>query len=260
DRDAERGVAGTEHRTGGVFLGADARPAPGWRLGALAGYGQTRLDVDGGDNRAESDDYHLGLFAGTRLDRLRLSLGLGHSRHQVDTERGIAFDGYQGRAGDRYHATTTQLFTEAGYRFDAGPVALEPFAGLARVRYQEDRHRETGDPAALNGGGEDADLNVATLGLRLATGLGLAGLDARAHGTLGWQRTTGDVNPRTEHGFAGGQRFTVTGLPVADQAALLEAGLSLAPTPRTRLGLAYQGRFASDTRQQGANLSLYLEF
>ncbi len=81
-------MAGTEHRAGGLFLGADARPAPGWRLGALAGYGQTRLDVDGGDNRAESDDYHLGLFAGTRLDRLRLSLGLGHSRHQVDTERG----------------------------------------------------------------------------------------------------------------------------------------------------------------------------
>ncbi|MFP1678573.1 autotransporter domain-containing protein [Alloalcanivorax sp. C16-2] len=260
DRDAGGGVAGTEHRAGGLFLGADARPAPGWRLGALAGYGQTRLDVDGGDNRAESDDYHLGLFAGTRLDRLRLSLGLGHSRHQVDTERGIAFDGYQGRAGDRYDATTTQLFTEAGYRFDAGPVALEPFAGLARVRYQEDRHRETGDPAALSGGGEDADLNVATLGLRLGTGLGLAGLDARAHGTLGWQRTTGDVNPRTEHGFAGGQRFTVTGLPVADEAALLEAGLSLAPTPRTRLGLAYQGRFASDTRQQGANLTLNLAF
>ncbi|MCQ6263314.1 autotransporter domain-containing protein [Alcanivorax sp. MM125-6] len=260
DRDADGGVAGTEHRAGGLFLGADARPAPGWRLGALAGYGQTRLDVDGGDNRAESDDYHLGLFAGTRLDRLRLSLGLGHSRHQVDTERGIAFDGYQGRAGDRYDATTTQLFTEAGYRFDAGPVALEPFAGLARVRYQEDRHRETGDPAALSGGGEDADLNVATLGLRLGTGLGLAGLDARAHGTLGWQRTTGDVNPRTEHGFAGGQRFTVTGLPVADEAALLEAGRSLAPTPRTRLGLAYQGRFASDTRQQGANLTLNLEF
>ena len=42
--------------------------------------------------------------------------------------------------------------------------------------------------------------------------------------------------------------------------ALLEAGLSLAPTPRTRLGLAYQGRFASDTRQQGANLTLNLEF
>ena len=55
-------------------------------------------------------------------------------------------------------------------------------------------------------------------------------------------------------------RSTVTGLPVADEAALLEAGLSLAPTPRTRLGLAYQGRFASDTRQQGANLTLNLEF
>jgi uncharacterized protein with beta-barrel porin domain len=60
--------------------------------------------------------------------------------------------------------------------------------------------------------------------------------------SIQWQHAFGNVLPAAALAFAGtGAQFTVTGVPIARDAALIEAGLDWRFNPRTKVGIAYQG-------------------
>ncbi|WP_027522202.1 autotransporter domain-containing protein [Bradyrhizobium sp. Ec3.3] len=63
-----------------------------------------------------------------------------------------------------------------------------------------------------------------------------------ACGTLGWRHAFGDTTPLSTVAFQGGSAFTVAGVPIAREAALVEAGLDLAITPTATFGGAFAGR------------------
>ena len=56
------------------------------------------------------------------------------------------------------------MFTEAAYRLDVQPLALEPFANLAYVHLNSDSFTEKGDAAALKGGEDQREAVLSTLG------------------------------------------------------------------------------------------------
>ncbi|MDR2220691.1 MAG: autotransporter outer membrane beta-barrel domain-containing protein, partial [Methylobacillus sp.] len=62
--DGDGNAASLDRDTGGMLFGADGSLG-GWRIGALAGVSQTDLDVSRRRSSADSDNYHLGLYAGT---------------------------------------------------------------------------------------------------------------------------------------------------------------------------------------------------
>lgn len=245
------GASGAERDSRGLFIGADLPVGPDWRAGALAGRGRLTLDENDQAADARDDAYHLGVFAGGRQGAWRFSAGLGHSWHRLETTRRVAFDGFNDALRGEYDARTLQLFGEAGYAVRLGALTMEPFVGLARARLRDEDHEETGAAAALSGGGDDADTSFSTLGLRLAIDTRLAGLPARAQGGLGWRHAFGDTEPRVRQRFAGGQAFTVSGLPVTEDSALLEAGLSVALSGTARVGLSYQGELSGERREHG---------
>jgi fibronectin-binding autotransporter adhesin len=47
------------------------------------------------------------------------------------------------------------------------------------------------------------------------------------------------------HSFAGGEAFTVAGVPIAGDSALIEAGFDLNVTEAATMGVSYQGQFGS---------------
>jgi hypothetical protein len=55
-------------------------------------------------------------------------------------------------------------------------------------------------------------------------------------GTLGWRHALGDVTPTSTLAFAGGHAFTIAGVPIARDAAIVEAGLDLKMTANGTLG------------------------
>ncbi|MFP1683299.1 autotransporter domain-containing protein [Alloalcanivorax sp. C16-1] len=249
--DGAHGASGADRDSRGLFIGADLPVGPDWRAGALAGHGRLTLDEQDQAADARDDAYHLAVFAGGGHGAWRFSAGLGHSWHRIDTTRRVALGGFNDELRGEYDARTLQLFGEAGYAVRLGALTVEPFAGLARVRLSDEDHQEAGGAAALAGGGEDADTSFSTLGVRLATDARLAGLPARAHGGLGWRHAFGDSEPRVRQRFAGGQAFTVSGLPVTEDSAVLEAGLSLAISDAARVGLSYQGDLSDERREHG---------
>jgi uncharacterized protein with beta-barrel porin domain len=48
---------------------------------------------------------------------------------------------------------------------------------------------------------------------------------ASARGMAGWRHAFGDVTPSSTVSFAGSDTFTVTGVPIAKDAGVVEAGL-----------------------------------
>ncbi|MFO6385680.1 autotransporter outer membrane beta-barrel domain-containing protein, partial [Pseudomonas aeruginosa] len=67
---------GYRHSVGGFLLGVDSQVASDTRLGLVAGYSNSSLNMDSSlQSSASIDSYHLGAYLGRQLQQWRLSLG-----------------------------------------------------------------------------------------------------------------------------------------------------------------------------------------
>ncbi|MCB4771496.1 autotransporter domain-containing protein [Ancylobacter sp. Lp-2] len=258
--DAANGADALNTDIGGVILGADAPVGDVWRLGVLAGYSSASFDPVGSTASGDSTDWHAGLYAGGQYGALGIRLGLAYSWSEIETARAVAIPGFSDSLNGDYDAGLFQVFGDVGYRFDAGPVGFEPFAALAYVRLDTDGFTEQGGAAALSAAGETTDTTFSTLGLRASLPVMLGAAEAVLNGSVGWRHAFGDVLPAATLAFTGSDAFTVTGVPVAEDAAVLEAGLDFTLSPDATLGVAYQGQFGGGVTQNGFTAKLSVKF
>src|SRR3546814_15258939 len=59
---------------------------------------------------------------------------------------------------------------------------------------------------------------------------------------------------------AGGSAFRIAGLPVARDAAIIDAGLDVAISGRTRIGISYNGQIGSRLAYHAAKASISFSF
>lgn len=252
-------AAKVDRDTSGVLVGADRRVG-NWRVGVMGGAGRSEVDVDARRSSAKIDNYHLGVYGGTEWGALALRTGASYSRHEIDTHRSVGFTGVADRTAGSYDARTAQVFGELGWRIDAGQVALEPFANLAYADLKTDGFTEQGGITALRGRGESTGTTFTTLGLRASTRLGAEATGATLRGLLGWRHAFGDVAQRATLAFAGGNGYTVAGVPIAKDAAVLEAGLDFAIRRDLTLGVSYAGQVGDGVKDHGVKASLLWKF
>ena len=99
------------------------------------------------------------------------------------------------------------------------------------------------------------------MGLRNSTTFELNGTTLTAKGALGWRHAFGDVTPLSTMRFAsGGDAFAVGGVPLARNAATVEAGLDYALSPNAALGVTYGGQFGSGLSDPSARVSFNVQF
>lgn len=257
--DGDGNAAAMKRSTGGFLVGADGPALETWRLGVMAGYSHSSFTVADRSSSASSDNYHLGLYAGTQWGNLGFRSGLAYNWHDIKTSRLVALPGFTDSLSDDYRAGTFQAFGELGYRIDTATASFEPFASLAHVRLRTAGFSETGGAAGLHGASQRDETSFTMLGLRASTKLEFGGMKATAHGAVGWRHAF-DAVPSASHGFSGGDVFTVAGTPIARDAAVLEAGLDLDMTQATTLGLSYRGQLASGARNHGFNAAFRASF
>lgn len=258
--DGDGNAASMDSATGGFLTGIDGEIAQNVRLGLLAGYSRTTFDIHDRASSGNSDNYHLGLYGSGKWDALRFTGGIAYTWHDIETSRSVAIPGFTDSLDGDYTAGTFQIFGEAGYRIDGSHVSFEPFANLTYVRLHTDSFMEHGGAAAFHVEGETTDTTFTTLGVHLSSTFELGGMPAHANGTLGWRHAFGDTTPESIHAFAGGDAFTIAGVPISKDAALIEAGLDMDITSSATLGLAYQGQFGNGTTQNGFKANLSVKF
>ena len=254
-------AARADRTTGGLFVGADTTIDGTWTVGLATGYSRTTLDVDGRNSRAAIDSYHLALYGGARFGAFGARVGAAHTWHSIDTTRGIAFPGFADSAKADYNARTTQLFGDVGYTLAVGTAAIEPFGSLAWVHLDSDRIGENGGAAALRGrGGSDSNL-FTTLGVRAAAQVwNDESKSLTLRGKLGWRHAFGDVTPAARLAFAGGASFSVEGVPIARDAAVVEAGFDLTIGKSLTGGAAYAGVLSGDAQDHSIKGNLAYRF
>lgn len=70
----------------------------------------------------------------------------------------------------------------------------------------------------------------------------------------------GDITPVSTARFVGSDAFTVSGPPIAEDAAVIDAGLDFKLTKDATLDISYNAQFASGARQNGLNAKLSVNF
>ncbi|MDF2116317.1 autotransporter domain-containing protein, partial [Roseiarcaceae bacterium H3SJ34-1] len=253
-------AASVRRSTGGLTFGVDAFMFDGWRVGLLAGYSSTSISINGRNSSGKSDNYHIGAYAGTQWGNLSLRTGVAYTWHDISSSRFVAFPGFTDQLSASYGARTVQVFGDLGYRIDMNTVALEPFGNLAYVNLHTEGFREIGGPAALTSKGVSTGVTFTTLGLRASSDFALGGMMATVRGSLGWRHAFGDTTPVSTFAFAGGSAFTIAGVPIAQNAAVVEAGFDLKLFPNATFGIAYNGQFASAARDQSVKANLAMKF
>ncbi len=254
-------TAQVRQHTGGVFAGADHAVGNGWRLGGALGYTDSRITVDGRASQSDVSGYSASVYGGKSFaagaGKLNLLAGAAYTWHDVSTERHASVSGVQQKLTADYGASTAQLFTELGYAMPLSDRAsIEPFAGIAWSDLRTRSFSESGGSAALHGQSSSDKQTTSTLGLRAQTAFMLGRAEGRLHGTLGWRHAFGDVAPQSTLAFDGGQAFTVSGTPIARNAALAELGAEVAMSANATLGLFYSGQYGGGNREHSGSLNV----
>lgn len=245
---------------GGFMLGADAAVGDALRLGAYGSYSQGSFDTKSLSSSGKSDNYQVGVYAGGQFGQLGLRAGGAYTWHKIHIDRDVAIGGpaaFSDSLTSKYDGHTAQIFGELGYRIDTARAAFEPFAGLAYVDVKTDGFTETGNEAVLTAGKEGDSVTYGTLGLRAST---IAAAGITAHATLGWRHAFDDKLPTTTFRLAGSDDFTVAGVPIARNVALIEAGLDTPVTSNVGLGLSYSGQLGDGVQDHGIRANATVRF
>jgi outer membrane autotransporter protein len=245
--DSDGNAASLKSRFGGFLSGADARFGEAWRAGLVAGYMRTDLNVADRSSSAGIDSVQFGGYAGGKLGAFNVRGGASYSYDRIDTSRAIFFPGFTDKANAHFHGNVGQVFGEVGYGMALGSVAVEPLAGLAYVHVRDGSFAEAGGLSALSAASANESTGYSTLGVRAATAVPLAnGTVLIPRGSVQWQHAFGDVTPVNALAFQSiGTSFIVAGIPIARNAALIEAGFDWRFSPQAKLGAFYQAELAA---------------
>jgi outer membrane autotransporter protein len=78
---------------------------------------------------------------------------------------------------------------------------------------------------------------------------------------LAWQHAFDGITPSAALAFAStGAAYTVTGVPVARDSALVDAGFDVDVNANARLGIGYVGRLASEAQDHGVKGNFRVQF
>jgi outer membrane autotransporter protein len=238
-------AAAADRTLGGFLSGMDAMLAHGWRVGGAIGYARTDVSVGGGRySSADVDSYQLAAYTSGEVGSLVVRGGTVWSWDDIDTERSVVFPGFYENAEASYDGTTGQVFGEVALPLAHAHVTYEPFAGLAWVGVHTDGLTETGGNAALTVHGSTENIGYMSLGLRAAGSMVVHGAEIIPRGSIAWLHAFGDVESDKGLAFAAyGQSFDVTGLPLVEDSALVDAGFDVRMSPNATAGIFYTGQF-----------------
>ncbi|MEP9380407.1 autotransporter domain-containing protein [Aquabacter sp. CN5-332] len=234
--------------TAGIFVGYDRAFSTGtsdWRVGFTAGYSFSSYQVDARSSSFSSDNAHVAVYGATNFGALGIRLGGAYSWADISASRSVVFPGFYNALTADTSARTGQVFGEVGYGLSFAAVNVEPFVGLAYVNVNLSDFTENGGPAALTGYGGSEGVTYSTLGARMSVPFAFGTFPTAFKGTLAWQHAFGDTTPEALFAFGpGAQPFAVSGVPIAADAALVEAGLDMAFTANISLALFYAGQLS----------------
>ncbi len=244
-------------------VGVEKRFLGGWLVGGAFQYGSTNMKVKSLSSKADVDSFNFGVYAGREwgmdAGTLRFAAGAGYGYHDIDSRRSVSSSVLNETLKAGYHAQTAQVFGDIGFAVDlpAG-FEVEPYLRLGWNSAWTRGFTENGGVAALSARREHQGNLSQTVGVRAAWAIRD---DATLHAGAGWVHTYGRKDSATGFAFVdGGAGMSVGGVRVPANAAVVNAGMSVAVNARTQVHFGYDGQFGSRSQNHAASLSVQIGF
>jgi len=248
DVDGTSEAEGFRSSTGGVSAGLDYRPDPDGVVGLMVGGAWTDVSGEGLAGDADLGSFSVGLYGGHRFDKLYANLLLAYTHHDVDTTRDILIGGVTRTAEGDHDGDEFDGNLEVGLDLGEGTFQAQPFVGLSYTGLHESGFEETGAGALnLDVDSSTTDSLRSALGVRVAWNLKSSGgvrwipqLQAR------WEHQMLDSDTETSAAFpgmTGAPSFTVSGVDMNRDAAVIGAGLGARFSGSVGAFVGYEGRF-----------------
>ena len=255
------GNAATLKRSlGGFVLGADASVYGPWRIGVAGGYTTDSLTVRARNSSGTLESIYGAVYGGASFDAINIRTGLAYASTRTKTSRGIALVNFNDAASASYSGSIFQGFGEAGYRIAFGQGVIEPMVGAAFIHVDQNGFVENGGAARLRGAGRSTDFETTTVGLRGEINP-IAAMPLTLRGLLGWRHAYGTSNPKAVLSFASGSLpFTVSGAPIARDAAMVEVIVDWRATSALTIGVSYSGQLSSKVQDHSLKGNILYKF
>jgi len=239
----------------GMVIGGDVPISDDWRLGGVVGY--STLDAAAG---AEAQSYHIGLYTHAEMEPFSFTGGAIYTRNEIATRRNVAFGTFSDVLKADYSRSTSQVFADVGWTFEADKLLFQPFAGLAYTAIDGGEIREDGGAAALAIEDRSFDTTTSTLGLRFSTDLDMGEVPVLLSGMVGWRHNFGQTASFAVARFDGGSPFMLEGIGVPEDTMVVKAGVTVHLSKSARLMLSYSGDFAKAYSSNAALANLTVNF
>ncbi|MFC4625473.1 autotransporter domain-containing protein [Daeguia caeni] len=209
---------------------------------------------------ADFETYQLGLYSAKYWNDFHLSFGLSSSLHDIYTSRNVKYIDLNDHDDASLTGISHQAFTELGYTFNSSIVDVTPFVGVSYARVDLMGFEERQTRSALIGESGHAHVMSTLLGLRVHENFKLSDESRISyHAMAAWQSNSQGRPSATLH-FAGGEAFTISGVPVEKNALLLQGGVQYTVADHLSLGLSYEGRMDRKIRDHSMKMELKLRF
>jgi uncharacterized protein with beta-barrel porin domain len=259
--ESDGNASSAQYRAAGLAGGVDLMVSNGTRLGAAMGYapGTTELDrANGGSARVRS--YHPAVYAEHNADSWSLGMGLGYTRHDVRTARGIEVGPIARRTTADYRANQYSGLLSAGVALHRTPsAALKAFGELRYSTLTRQAFEESGaESASLTSVADARTKSLRSLvGLRASWVPKIWRMRMTPELRVAWARESLDDRGEATAGLTGASalsnfaRFTVLGATEARNAAVVSLGTTAALIEHGQAFVSYDGNFTSQASEHG---------
>ncbi|WP_456309464.1 autotransporter domain-containing protein [Serratia proteamaculans] len=257
-------VSGYRAHYGGLVLGTDRQILDSWRAGAALSY--SRTSVKGQDNvKGSSSDVDAWggiLYATYSGEPWFVNLSTSLTRQSYDSQRQVAFDGFNDNASAHFTGQQVALKSEVGYPLALGAnTTLTPLASLSYSYLHQGSYQENSDNgSALDVDSAHSQSVESSLGGKLAHSWSTPAGDLSPFVQVMWTHQY-DRSPMTTHsGFSadslGETRFTSQGARQAADSADTSVGVSLAHADDLTLEARYDLQTAPQFMGQTVSLQV----
>jgi subtilase-type serine protease len=263
--DSTGNATGIDSTAAGYIIGLDAPVFNGWRAGLASGFDQVWFNSTGTPASASMTGAHLAGYTGNRWGPFGIDFAASNTWYGGSATRSVALPGVVNSDTGGISGGVTQVFGEATWdqplpQLMPGAVA-EPFVDLAYAHVTTGGFTESGGITSLSANSSTLDDTYLTLGARGSVPFDLGTLPLKADGVAGWQHTFGSIVPSVSLAFANGAAaFSVQGVPIARDAAVIGGGLRYDASPCLTFAIGYIGRIASGVQDNQVHGSLTLRF
>ena len=259
DLDGDGNAANVNHNTQGFLVGLEGEVA-GLRLGVAGGYTDANTHVSARGSKGDVQGIHGAIYGAGTFGPARIRAGWSYTDLDIDTSRTAEAGAISQRLKASYGGRIIQAFGEAGHAFPLGAGMIEPFVGVNAMWVKNDSFTETGGSLALKGFTRKRDYSWSTLGLKADVPLSV-GAPVSLHVKGAWQHALTERDMRSAVAFvAGGTGFAVDSVPLAKDAAMVDAGVNWNVGNGFMLGVGYSGTLANQSQNHAGKVNLSVRF